>query len=199
MITQQQVVQRFRSRLVCRDDHYLRHDGASWERVRGPVTDRVLLAHLARRECIALAPAKNWSLIWAAINFNAHGIQPKQLLQGDVLATLEQLEYHGIGGHIVESGRGYHLWVFLEEPCSAKATQVLLERLTAGDHEVYAGDRAIRLPLGAYHDDRDIFWCFLGRTFEPVEDQRDYLVDNTTPASVDALQEAYEQMMRRDC
>jgi len=192
MPTQQEVLARFRTLFVHRDDSYFRYDSGSWERVRGAITDQVLYAHLTRRECIALAPAWKWKLKWAAINFNADVIATKTIVQDDVLATLDNLELHGLSGHIVESRRGYHVWVFLEEPCSAKATEVLLERLVAGEHEVYAGERSIRLPLGVHHEERRLFCCFLDREFQPIGDQRNYLVNVITPVSADVLQDAYE-------
>ena len=193
MITEEQVIHRFRSLLICRDDCYCRHDGKTWEQISGPITDDVILGRLTRRECIALAPAKNWALIWAAIHFDAQGLRPKQSLHEDVLGTLDRLDHHGIAGRIVESGRGYHLWLFLEDACSAKATEVLLERVREGDHAVYAGQRPVRLPLGAHHDDRSVFCCFLDGDFQPIRDQRDHLMNAIAPVSTAALQEAYER------
>lgn len=108
-----------------------------------------------------------------------------------MLGTLDNLELHGLTGHIVESRRGYHVWLFLEEPCSAKATDVLLARQVAGEHGVFAGERPIRLPLGVHHEDRNLFCCFLDREFRPIEDQRNYLVNVIAPVSADVLQDAY--------
>jgi len=195
MPTQQEVLARFRALFVHREDRYFRYDSGAWERVRGAITERVVYAHLTRRECIALAPAWKWALKWAAINFNAHGIPTKATLHDDVLGTLDNLERHGLSGHTVESRRGYHVWVFLEEPCSAKATEVLLTRLVAGEYEVYAGESPIRLPLGVHHEDRTLFCCFLDREFQPIDDQRNYLVNVVTPVSADVLQDAYELSM----
>ena len=194
MATQEQVIERFRSLFVCRDDCYHRHDGKSWERVAGPMADDVILAHLTRRECIGLAPVKQFSLIWAAIEFTAEVVFTKKNLQDDVLNTLEKLDQCGIGGHAIEAGKGYQIWVFLEEPCSAKATEVLLNSQMEGEHQVYAGQSPVGLPLGVAHDDRDVFCCFLNRSFVPVPDQREYLVHTTPPTSSDVLQEAYEQV-----
>ena len=193
VVTQQQVIERFRSLFVCRDDCYHRHDGKSWERVAGPMTDSVILAHLTRRECIALAPVKQFSLTWAVIDFATEVVFTKKTLQDDVLNTLEKLDQCGIAGHIVETGKGYQIWVFLEEPCSAKATEVLLGTLMVGEHQVHAGQSPVGLPLGVDHGDRDVFCCFLSRFFVPVPDQREYLVHTTPPTSSDVLQEAYEQ------
>ena len=200
MITQQQVLDRFRRLFVCRDDCYHRYDdgGRKWERINGPISDEAILAHLTRRECIALAPVKQFALIWAAIEFTAEIVFTKKTLQDDVLNTLEKLDQCGIGGHIVEIANGYQVWVFLEEPCSAKATEVLLHRLTVGEHVVHAGQGPIGLPLGVDHDDRDVFCGFLNGFFAPVENQRDYLVHMITPTSTDVLQEAYEGRERSE-
>lgn len=190
MTSQDEVIARFRSLFVCRDDGYHRHDGKKWERVTGPLTDEVVLAHLTRRECIALAPAKQFTLTWAAIDFRAQVVATKKTVQDDVQATLDQLDHHCIAGHIVESGRGYQLWVFLEEACSAKATEVLLEKLKQGEHQVYAAKQPVRLPLGLDHEHPEVFCCFVDREFEPVRDQRDYLVNAITPSSPNVLQAA---------
>ena len=190
MSTRQEVLATFRALFAHRDDSYHRHVNGAWERVQGAVNAQRLFAHLTVREYIALAPAWNWALKWACVNYNARGTPTKATLQGDVLGTLRKL--HGINGHIAESRRGYHVWVFLEDPCSTKATEALLERLVAGEHEVYAGERPIRLPLGVHHEDRELFCCFVDRDFQPIEDQRSYLVNGITPVAADALQDAYE-------
>ena len=126
------------------------------------------------------------------IEFSADVIATKKALQDDVLGTLDKLDQCGIGGHIVETGRGYQLWVFLEEPCSAKATEVLLDRLMVGEHEVHAGQHPVGLPLGVDCGDREVFCSFLNRIFAPVANQRDYLVHTIPATSSDVLQEAYE-------
>ena len=115
-------------------------------------------------------------------------IATKKTLHDDVLSTLDRLDQCGIGGHVVETGRGDQIWVFLGEPCSAKATEVLLKRLMVGEHEAHAGQRPIGLPLGVDHDDRDVFCCFLNRFFAPVPNERECLVHTTPPTSTDVLQ-----------
>ena len=200
MITQQQVLDRFRRLFVCRDDCYHRYDdgGKKWERINGPISDEVILTHLTRKACIALAPVKQFTLIWAVIEFTAQVIATKKTLHDDVLNTLERLDQCGIGGHIVEISKGYQIWVFLEEPCSAKATEVLLGRLMVGEHIVHARQSPVGLPLGVDPEDRDVFCCFLSRFFTPVPNQREYLVHTTPPTSADVLQEAYGESRRSE-
>ena len=179
--TTQAVLQKFRSLFVFRDDGCIRHIGTTWIWEQRKITDELLLAHLQRKQVIGLCPVKDGKLIWSAIDFDVHGEGTKESLQPDVLATLDNLSRLGIQGHLEDSGRGYHIWVFVEEPVSAEEMKRVLSPVLSGKHAIYAGGNSIRLPLGVYPTDRRIFCCFLKRDFTPYQNQRDYLLNHIHP------------------
>jgi len=190
MVSQNEVLTKFRALFVLKDDSIIRHIGSTWIWQETRVTDRLLLDHLARRICIGLCPLRKGEVKWTAFDFDAHGDHSKEDLQPDVLATLTALQAHGIDGHIEDSGRGYHIWVFFEQPLPADPVRRLLARLMAGNHEIYCNGHSIRLPLGAYPENKKFFCCFLDKEFKPFPDQREYLVRRIRPTEMRILERA---------
>lgn len=194
MVSQDEVLAKFRQLFVFKDDTIIRHIGTTWLWQETKVTDRLILDHLSRRACIGLCPLRKGEVKWAAVDFDAHGDGPKDALQPEILATLANLDKHGIAAHIEDSGRGYHLWVFFAQPASADAVRKMLAQWIVGRHEIYCDGHSIRLPLGVYPTDKRLFCCFLDRDFCPVPDQRDYLVRRIHPTDPRVLDEALNSL-----
>jgi len=133
------------------------------------------------------------TLKWVSYDFDAHNDEPMEGLQENVLKTKENLAKVGIDSHIEKSGRGYHLWVFFENPIAREKVENFLKHFVYHSLEIYAGKTKIRIPLGAYQKDRSIFCGFLNEDFNLIQNQQEYLL-NIKPTSLQIIQNAKQQL-----
>src|SRR3990167_6328255 len=82
-----------------------------------------------------------------------------------------------IDSHLEQSGRGYHLWLFFEEPILRERIERFVGQFIYHTAEIYAGKTKIRIPLGSYQKDKAIFCGFLDDNFKLIDDQEQYLLN----------------------
>ncbi len=98
-----------------------------------------------------------------------------------------------IDSHLEQSGRGYHLWLFSEEPILRERIERFVEQFIYYSAELYAGKTKIRIPLGSYQKDKSIFCGFLDDNFNLFENQEQYLL-NIKPTNIETIRNARNQV-----
>ena len=176
---------------------YIIHTGKTWLTEKQEVIPQLIQKHLERKITIGLCPVReDNTLKWVAFDFDAHNDEPIEEIQENVKKTKENLKKVNIDSHIEKSGRGYHLWIFLEEPILRERIEKFLKRFAYHSAEIYAGKQKIRIPLGSYQKDKSIFCGFLDDNFNLVGNQEEYLLD-IKPTSLETIKQA-KKMIREN-
>jgi len=176
---------------------YIIHSGRTWLTENKEVTKDLIQKHLERKIIIGLQPQKEDGTVkWAAIDFDVHNDEPMGDIQENLLKTKENLSKVNIDSHIEQSGRGYHLWIFFEEPIKRDSIERLTKQFIYHSAELYAGKQKIRIPLGSYQKDKSIFCGFLDDNLNLIQNQEGYLI-NIKPTSIRTIRDA-RQKIRAD-
>jgi len=186
----QQVFQKYYTLFIHNTSLYIIHTGKTWLTEKKEVTSELIQKHLERKITIGLQPQRDDRTVkWTAIDFDAHNEEPIKEIQENVIKTKENLNKINIDSHIEQSGRGYHLWIFFEEPILIGKIENFLEKFVYHSAEIYTGKQKIRVPLGSYQKDRSIFCGFLDDNFDLVEKQEEYLL-NIKPTNLEIIKQA---------
>lgn len=176
---------------------YIIHNGRTWLTEKQEVTKELIQKHLERKITIGLQPQKEDGTVkCAAIDYDAHNDEPIEEIQENLLKTKENLTKANIDSHIEQSGRGYHLWIFFEEPIQRDSIERLIKQFIYRSAELYAGKQKIRIPLGSYQKNRSIFCGFLDNDLNLIQNQEEYLM-NIKPTSIREIRDA-RQKIRSD-
>ena len=166
-------VQKYFNLLLHNNSLYIIHNGRTWLTEKQEVTPELIKKHLERKITIGLQPQKEDGTVkWLAIDFDAHNDEPIEEIQENLLKTKENLRNVNIDSHIEQSGRGYHLWIFFEEPIQRGTIEKLIKQFIYHSAELYAGKQKIRIPLGSYQKDKSIFCGFLDNNLNRSEERR---------------------------
>lgn len=173
---------------------YIIHTGSTWLTVKQEVTSELIKKHLERQIVIGLCPQKDDGTVkWVAIDFDAHNGEQIETIKENVRKTKENLTKVNIDSHLEQSGRGYHLWLFLEEPILRERIERFIGQFIYHSAELYSGKTKIRIPLGSYQKDKSIFCGFLDDNFNLIENQEQYLL-NIKPTNIEAIRNARNQV-----
>lgn len=190
----QKFLSKYCSLFLHNTSQYIISLSGNWITEKREVNPALIQKHLEHKITIGLSPVKeDNTLKWAAYDFDAHNNEPIEELRENVLKTKENLAKVGIDSHIEKSGRGYHLWVFFEEPTARENVENFLKRFAYHSLEIYAGKTKIRIPLGAYQKDRSIFCGFLNDNFNLIQNQQEYLL-SIKPTLLQIIQNAKQQL-----
>ena len=193
----QKALQKYCNLLLHNNSLYIIHNGRTWLTEKREVTQELIKKHLERQIIIGLQPQKEDGTVkWIAIDFDAHKDEPIQETKDNVIKTKENLSKVNIDSHIEKSGRGFHLWIFFNEPIARQKIEVLIKRFIYHSAEIYAGKTKIRIPLGSYQKDKTIFCGFLDNNFNLIEDQEQYLL-NIKQTGLDIIKNA-DKTIRKD-
>jgi len=173
---------------------YITHNGRTWLTENREVTQDLIKKHLERQIVMGLCPQKEDGTIkWAAIDFDAHNGESIGKIQENVIKTKENLSKVNIDSHIEQSGRGYHLWIFFEEPIWRDRIERLIKQFIYHSAELYVGKTKIRIPLGSYQKDKSIFCGFLDDNFKLIQNQEQYLM-NIKPTNIQRIRDARQKI-----
>ena len=173
---------------------YIIHNGRTWLTEKIEVTKELIQKHLERKITIGLQPQKEDGTVkWATIDFDTHNNEPVEEIRENLQKTKENLSKVNIDSHIEQSGRGYHLWIFFEEPIQRAGIERLIKQFIYHSAELYAGKQKIRIPLGSYQKDKTIFCGFLDNNLNLIENQEEYLM-NINPSSIRTIQDARQKI-----
>ncbi len=173
---------------------YIIHTGSTWLTENREVTQYLIKKHLERQIVIGLCPQKEDGTVkWAAIDFDAHNDESIEEIQENLLKTKENLKKVNIDSHIEQSGRGYHLWIFFEEPILRNRVERLIKQFIYHSAELYIGKTKIRIPLGSYQKDKSIFCGFLDDNFKLIQNQERYLM-NIKPTNIQIIRYARQKI-----
>ena len=186
----QKAIEKYQQLFLHNDILYIIFVGKTWLTVKEKVMSDLLRKHLERKITIGLQPQKDDGTIkWLAIDFDAHKDEPMEEIRDNVRKTKENLSKVEIESHLEQSGRGYHLWIFFEEPILRSRIEDFIKRFVYHSAEVYAGKTKIRIPLGVYQKDKSIFCGFLNDDFKLVSNQEHYLL-NIKPTKLETIKKA---------
>ncbi len=189
-----QLLGKYCSLFLHNTSQYIISLSGNWITENREVTPALIQKHLEHKITIGLSPVKeDNTLKWVAYDFDAHNDEPMKELKENVIKTRENLAKVGIDSHIEKSGRGYHLWVFFEEPIAREKIENFLKQFAYHSLEIYAGKTKIRIPLGAYQKDRSIFCGFLDKSFNLIQNQQEYLM-NIKPTLLQTIQNAKQYL-----
>ncbi len=165
-----QAIQKYCKLLLYNNSLYIIHNGRTWLTENKEVTKDLIQKHLERKITIGLQPQKpDGTVKWLAIDYDAHNNEPIEDIQENLLKTKENLNKVNIDSHIEQSGRGYHLWIFFEEPIKRDSIERLIKQFIYHSAELYAGKQKIRIPLGYYQKDKSIFCGFLDNALNWIQ------------------------------
>ncbi len=123
----EQAIQKYCNLFLHNTNLYIIHNGRTWLTEKREVTKELIQKHLERKITIGLQPQKeNGTVKWAAIDYDAHNDEPIEEIQENLLKTKENLSKVNIDSHIEQSGRGYHLWIFFQEPIKRDSIERLI-------------------------------------------------------------------------
>ena len=191
---QPEAFQKYCSLFLHNTSLYIIHTGSTWLTVKQEVTPELIKKHLERQIVIGLCPQKDDGTVkWVAIDFDAHNGEPIETIKENVKKTKENLTKVNINSHLEQSGRGYHLWLFFEEPILRERIERFIGQFIYHSAELYAGKTKIRIPLGCYQKDKSIFCDFLDDDFNLIKNQEQYLL-NIKPTNIEAIRNARNQV-----
>jgi len=191
------IIEKYCSLFLYDNSIYIIHNGRTWLTEKTEVTKELIQKHLERKITIGLQPQKEDGTVkWSAIDYDAHNDEPIEEIQENLLKTKENLTKANIDSHIEQSGRGYHLWIFFEEPIQRESVERLIKQFIYHSAELYAGKQKIRIPLGSYQKNRSIFCGFLDDNLNLIQNQEEYLM-NIKPTSIREIRDA-RQKIRAD-
>ena len=190
----QKILQKYQNLLLHNTTLYIIHTGRTWLTEKKEVTPALIQKHLERKITIGIQPQRDDRTVkWAAIDFDAHNEEPIEEIQENVIKTKQNLTKLNIDSHIEQSGRGYHLWIFFENPILRKNIEDFIKKFVYHSAEIYAGKTKIRIPLGSYQKDKSIFCGFLDENFNLIENQEEYLL-NIKQTSLETIKEAKKRV-----
>ena len=191
---QPEAFQKYCSLFLHNTSLYIIHTGSTWLTVKQEVTPELIKKHLERQIVIGLCKKKDDGTVkWVAIDFDAHNGEPIETIKENVKKTKENLTKVNINSHLEQSGRGYHLWLFFEEPVLRERIERFIGQFIYHSAELYAGKTKIRIPLGSYQKDKSIFCDFLDDDFNLIKNQEQYLL-NIKPTNIEAIRNARNQV-----
>ena len=197
MFCSEQTIQKYCNLLLYNNSLYIIHNGKTWLTESREVTPDLIQKHLERKITIGFQPQKDDGTVkWAAVDFDAHNNEPIEELQENLLKTKENLSNVNVDSHIEQSGRGYHLWIFFEEPVLRDRIESLIMQFIYHSAELYVGKQKIRIPLGSYQKDQSIFCGFLDNNLNLMQNQEEYLM-SIKPTSIRTIRDA-RQKIRED-
>lgn len=197
MVSSQRFLDKYCDLLLYNNSLYIIHNRRTWLTEKTEVTKELIRNHLERKITIGLQPQKEDGTVkWTAIDYDAHNDEPIEEIQENLLKTKENLNKVNIDSHIEQSGRGYHLWIFFEQPIKRDSIERLIKQFIYHSAELYAGKQKIRIPLGSYQKNRSIFCGFLDNNLTLIQNQEEYLM-NINPTSIREIRDA-RQKLRED-